>query len=165
MHSRQRWNAFVAAARESLYARGLPDDIVSIILGTTAHAVSVIVRGARAMTSDHRSVRLSVRWFRLNAGLPDPVFVRNHSWHWVDRFDRHMTYVEESAIHEKWISYGRPNPLRSVSICPCGTALAVLPSCALRVHFTELHALRRKTGRARRALPFRWTQQNPVDRV
>ena len=158
VHSRQRRNAFVAAVCECLRARGLPDEIVSIILGITAHAVNVIVRAARAMTSDHRSVRLSVRWFRLNAGLPDPVFVRNQSWHWVDRIDCRMTYADESVIHEKWISCGRPNPLRSVSICPGGTALAVLPSCALRVHFTELHALRRKTGRARRALPFRWTQ-------
>ena len=163
MHNRQRRNAFVAAVRESFRARGLPDEIVSVILGTAVHAVNVIVRAARAMNSDHRAIRLSIRWFRLNAGLPEPVFVCNHSWFWVDRVDLHIAYADEFCIHETWVACGRPNPLRSPLIWSDRSAPALCSSYKSRIHYTELHALRRTTGRARRSLPHRWVASiNPT---
>ena len=153
MHSHRARKAIVAAAHDVLVTRGLPDDIISVIVGTFPYAANIIRCFAVGMMTVQRDIRMSIRWFRLNGGSPDPVFMCNHGWHWIDNTDLHMSLDDEFHINETWNRAGRPVPpyiQRQVSVAMVQT------SRKRRIHYSELHALQRATGRARRILPHWW---------
>jgi hypothetical protein len=153
LQARSTRNAIVAAVRCALCARGLPDDIIFAILGSDAYAANIIRRAALCMLTPRRDIRMSIRWFRMSAGLRDPVFVCNHGWHWVDEMVFRMPIDEEFSIREVWENAGRPVPsyvFRPVSVC------MVVASRKRHVHYSELHALRHATKRVKRKLPHRW---------
>jgi hypothetical protein len=146
-------NAVVSAAHDALGARGLPDDIIFAILGSLACAADAIRRAAITMATERRNIRMSIRWFRMSCGLPDPVFLCNHGWHWVDMTVMRMPIDYELSIREMWVSLGRPvPPYVHVPV----SASMVQASRKRHRHYVELHALRRKTRRARRVLPRWW---------
>jgi len=153
MHDRWLRKTFVNTAYDVLRTRGLPDDIIGEITETKAYAANIIRRVARNMINERRNVRMSIRWFRMNEGHTDPVFICNHGWQWVDRADLRMSATEEFKIVEIWQRAGRPKNAyvpRAVSV---STMKISRKKC---VHYSEFHSLRRKTKRARRVLPHTW---------
>lgn len=153
MHRHKTRQQVVAAAHDAFSARGLPDDLISVIIGTFAYAANTIRRVAVSMMTLRRDIRMSIRWFRLHGGSTDPVFLCNHSWHWINNTDLHMSHDEEFHIIETWNHAGRPVPpyvTRRVDVSMVHT------SRKRRIHYTELHVLQRTTGRARRVLPHWW---------
>ena len=144
---------FVREATNMLLLKGLPAEIVELIIGVRDHAASVIQNAFHQMVNSNRDIRMSIRWFRTQMGLRDPVFVCNQSWHWIDPDDMYMSLIEEFIIISTWMQEGRPVP---PYVPRAITSEMVVAAKKRHVHYRELHALRRKTGRARRALPRRW---------
>ena len=101
---------FTDAVTEVLLTRGLPEDIIQLILGTRDYAADVIRRMALGMPSGARNIRMSIRWFVMGMGLPEPFVVRGRGWRWVDPTDDNMTALEELVILTRWQMTGRHVP-------------------------------------------------------
>jgi len=158
LHRRVMRANFVQAATFVLSLMGLPDEIVDIVLNRRDYAADVIRRVALDMITSSRASRMSIRWFRMHTGCSDPVFVCNHSWHWIDPNDVRMSSVEEFITLTLWINEGRPvPPYVPVAV----SASAVATSKKRHIHYRELNALQRSTGRAKRVLPHRWEFFHP----
>ena len=101
---------FTRAATEMLLTWELPYDIIHIILRTCDYAADVIRRMALDMKSAMRTMRMSIRWFFADIGLPEPLIVRGRGWYWVHPSDDDMTALEELTVHVSWQLAGRPVP-------------------------------------------------------
>lgn len=101
---------FVCVVTEVLLNRGLPYEIIHLILGLRDYAANVIRRAAMDLPSDSRNVRMAIRWFVMDTGAPDPFIARSHGWHWVHPADANMSALDELIIHTRWQIAGCPVP-------------------------------------------------------
>ena len=103
---------FTDAVTEVLLTRGLPEDIIQLILGTRDYAADTIRRAALDMHSPARDVRMAIRWFLMtDRGLQEPFVVRSGGWHWVNpTAGENLTPLNELIMHTDWHIAGRPVP-------------------------------------------------------
>ena len=100
-HRRTRRAEFVCAVTEVLFARGLPEEIIDMILRVRSYAADIIRCAGVDMQSKTRDIRMAIRWFAMNMCLSDPLVVRSRRWHWTHK-DVHLTALEELFIHTRW---------------------------------------------------------------